>query len=346
MRSFVYLLAVFVSLSVFAPVNVDARDLLKKVQKRGLLRCGVRSVDFPGFLVRQPDGSYVGFDADFCRGIAAAIFANANQVQFVPVPLAERFQSVREGGVDVYIGGTTQTLSRDALVKDGGEGTDFGPVFFYDGQSFLISAAITVNPNDDPVSLLDGKTVCVRENTTSETNLHDFALDHNITIIAFTAESAGSSGDLFTDFEQSKCDAISSDRAGLFSRQPGVTRPSTLMSATISEEPLAPVVAMGAKRERFAHVVRWVVYATFAAEELGLNSGNVGVIPANAEGRRLLGYTPGLGEKLGLGNDWAFQVIAHVGNYQEIYERNLSGLPRGKNTLPSAGGLLFSPPFQ
>ncbi|MBI3797774.1 MAG: amino acid ABC transporter substrate-binding protein, partial [Deltaproteobacteria bacterium] len=171
-------------------------------------------------------------------------------------------------------------------------------------------------------------------------------LDNNITLIVFTTGSSGSSGDSFTDFAQSKCDAVSSDRAGLFSRQAGLTRPSTLLSATISEEPLAPLVAMGAKQERFEDVVRWVVYATFAAEELGLTSGNVGVIPAHGEGRRLLGYTPGLGQKLGLGNDWAFQVIARVGNYQEIYERNLAGLPRGKNTLPGAGGLLFSPPFQ
>lgn len=321
-------------------------DLLQTIKARGVLRCGVRAADFPGFTVLQPDGSRVGFDADFCRAVAAAIFADDKRVAFVGLPFAERFSAVRDGVVDVYIGGITQTLSREGALEDGGEGVSFAPATFIDGQTFVASAAITTNPGADLAAVIDGRVVCIRDGTTNVTNLNDFALAHGITYVPFFAGAPGSSGDVFIDFDQGRCDVVTSDRSSLLSRQTGFARPSTLMNTSISREPLAPVLGTGTSRTRFDTVVRWVVYATFAAEELGIESGNAGVIPASGEGRRLLGYTPGLGPRLGLADDWAFQVIARVGNYRQIFERNLPGVPRGVNALPSAGGLLFAPPFQ
>jgi general L-amino acid transport system substrate-binding protein len=328
-------------------VDLSTRgDLLEAIKARGILRCGVRAADFPGFTVRQPDGSRVGFDADFCRAMAAAILADDGRVEFVGLPFEARFSAVREGVVDLYVGGITQTLSREGALEDGGEGVAFAPATFIDGQTFVASAAITTDPGADLATVLNGRTVCIREGTTNVTNLNDFALAHGITYVAFFSGGPGSSSDVFIDFDQGRCDVVTSDRSALLSRQTGFARPSTLLNTNISREPLAPVLGTGTSRTRFDTVVRWVVYATFAAEELGIDSGNVGAVPPSGEGRRLLGYTPGLGARLGLADDWALQVIARVGNYRQIYERNLPGVPRGLNALPAAGGLLFAPPFQ
>ena len=321
-------------------------DLLATVMERGVLRCGVRATDFPGFTVLQPDGSRVGFDADFCLAMAAAILGDDRRVQFVGLSFDQRFSAVRAGVVDVYVGGITQTLSREGSLEDGGEGVAFAPAIFIDGQTFVASAAITTDPGADLAAVVNGRTMCIREGTTNVTNLNDFAAAHGISYVPFFSGSTGSSGDVFTDFDQGRCDVVTSDRSALLSRQTGFARPSTLLNTNISREPLAPVLGTGTGRTRFDTAVRWVIYATFAAEELGIESGNVTVVPASGEGRRLLGYTPGLGATLGLANDWAYKAIARVGNYRQIYERNLPGVPRGLNALPAAGGILYAPPFQ
>ena len=316
-----------------------AQNTLNDILARGTLNCGVNSNDLPGFSVME-DGNFSGFDVDYCRAIAAAVFGNKKDtVNFVPLTSAKRFEDLRYGIIDVLIRVTTHTLSRDSATDNGGEGANFAPTIFYDGQGFMTDLD-TPDIDNVPalVSFLTGKTVCVEENTTTADNLAALGTDFSIVEVP----------DIYTEYGEGGCNVATSDKSALAAGRTTLANPadSLIFSVTISKEPLGPVVRHG--DDEWYDIVSWVVYATFFAEEHEMTMENVrGFRPNNPEEERFMGRTGDLGAKLGLSRRWAVDVIREVGNYGEIFDRNLTGiLPRDPlNTQYTNGGLLYAPPF-
>ena len=319
-------------------------DLLDTVLARGELNCGV-SGSAVAFSETQPDGSQTGFDADYCRAVAAALFGDANAVVFTPLTAAERFTAVQTGEVDVLMRNTTWTQSRDTEV-----GMDFGPTTYYDGQQLMAREADGFSGGSQ-VADIAGAVVCTNAGTTTEQNIAD------------AAEAAGVSIQLttFEDFDQvtenfinGACDVITTDGSALVGRkanqQPAGENWVIFPATPISKEPLGPTY--GQNQSRFADVVNWTVYATIIADEKGVTSANVADMAANppdAEVARLLGAADDEQQSnMGLAPDAFHQVIAQVGNYDEIYSRHLNpvGLTRegSANAGWLDGGLIYAPP--
>jgi general L-amino acid transport system substrate-binding protein len=315
-------------------------DRTDTVKSRGQLICGV-SGEIPGFSFVGTDGKYSGIDVDVCRAIAAAMFDDPNAIEFRNLNAKERFTAVQTGEVDVLSRNTSWTLSRETSV-----GLEFAPVVFYDGQ------AIMVRQNSGIKSLADlkGKAVCVQTGTTTEQNLADQMRKRGISYKPVVFEDVNIT---FATYAEGRCDGVTADRSALVSRRTTLPKPeeNVVLDEVISSEPLAPAVAKG--NTNWQNVVTWVVYSLVKAEELGINSQNVAQFAnsTDPEIKRFLGQEGNLGEGLGLTNDFAARVIKHVGNYAEVYERNLGSktkfaLARGQNQLWSKGGLLYSPPFR
>ncbi|MYA86337.1 MAG: amino acid ABC transporter substrate-binding protein [Acidimicrobiaceae bacterium] len=319
-------------------------DLLDTVLARGELNCGV-SGSAVAFSETQPDGSQTGFDADYCRAVAAALFGDAEAVVFTPLTAAERFTAVQTGEVDVLMRNTTWTQSRDTEV-----GMDFGPTTYYDGQQLMAREGDGFSGGSQ-VADIAGAVVCTNAGTTTEQNVAD------------AAEAAGIEIELttFEDFDQvtenfinDACDVITTDGSALVGRkanqQPAGENWVIFPATPISKEPLGPTY--GQNQSRFADVVNWTVYATVIADEKGINSGNVADMAANppdAEAARLLGAADDEQQSnMGLAPDAFYQVIAQVGNYDEIYSRHLNpvGLTRegSANAGWLDGGLIYAPP--
>ncbi|PJF37417.1 MAG: amino acid ABC transporter substrate-binding protein [Candidatus Thermofonsia Clade 1 bacterium] len=326
--------------SVALPNVADAQEgLLARVKARGNLICGVNG-GLAGFGLVAPDGTVTGFDADFCRAIAAAIFGDPTKVEFKPISAADRFPAIQAEQIDVLIRNTTNTFERDTR-----QGADFGPTIFYDGQTFLVRRADNLSTVKD----LDGATICVIKGTTTEANLSDIIATSGIKATVTPYDDVNL---VFEAFIAGSCQAVTSDRSQLASRQ--ATSPQgaewVLFDENFSKEPLAPVYKAG--DAQWGDLVRWVTYATIIAEEYGLTSENVEMMAADAklppEAKRLLGVEGELHTFLGLEKDWAINVIKAVGNYGEIYERNLGalGVARGPNKLWTQGGLLYAPPYR
>ncbi len=334
-------LAACLAVAMALPNAADAQEggLLARVRQRGSLICGVNG-SLAGFGLITPDGTVSGFDVDFCRAMAAAIFGDPNKVEFKPISAADRFPAIQAEQIDVLIRNTTITLERDTR-----QGADFGPVIFYDGQTFLVRRADNLSTIKD----LDGATICVIKGTTTEANLSDIisASGINATITPYDDVNL-----VFEAFIAGSCQAVTSDRSQLASRQ--ATSPQggewVLFDENFSREPLAPVYKGG--DVQWGDLVRWVTFATMIAEEYGLTSENVEMMAADPslapEAKRLLGVEGELHTFLGLDKDWAINVIKAVGNYAEIYERNLGalGVERGPNKLWRDGGLLYAPPYR
>jgi general L-amino acid transport system substrate-binding protein len=313
---------------------------LQEIQARGELRCGANQ-NLTGFGSIDADGEWNGFDVDFCRAIAAAVLGDANAVSFRHLTAQERFTAVQSGEVDVLVRNTTWTSSRDTTV-----GLNFTAPTFYDGQGFMVRRDSGVNTLTD----FEGRSICVQSGTTTELNLADVmqALDVQYTPVIF-AEAA----QLVSAYDDGQCDGWTTDKSGLASFLPSLRVPADhrIMAETISKEPLGPAVLHG--DDQWYDVVAWVVFATFAAEEFGITSENVDMAleSPNPEVRRLLGVDPDNIRGFGLASDAMYQVISQVGNYREIYDRNLGpdtqfDIPRGLNALYTQGGLLYSPPFR
>ncbi len=310
------------------------------VKSRGQLICGV-SGEVPGFSFVGTDGKYSGIDVDVCRATAAALFDNPDAVEFRNLNTKERFTALQTGEVDVLSRNTSWTLSRDTSV-----GLEFAPVVFYDGQ------AIMVNKNSGIKSLADlkNKAICVQAGTTTEQNLADQMRKRGIAYKPVVFEDVNIT---FATYAEGRCQGITADRSALVARRTTLPKPedNVILDEVISSEPLAPAVAKG--DPKLANTVKWAVYSLIKAEELGINSQNVGQF-ANSNDpdiKRFLGTEGNLGEGLGLTNDFAAKIIKHVGNYGEIYDRNLGpktklNLARGENKLWKQGGLLYSPPFR
>lgn len=325
--------------AVSEPAQV-AGNTLATIKARGKLICGVNQA-VPGFGFLQSDGSFAGFDIDFCKALSAAIFGDPNMVEYRPLTASERFTTLQAGEIDVLIRNTTWTLSRDTQ-----NGLDFGPTTFYDGQGVMVRKDSGAKTLPD----LAGATICVTSGTTTEKNLEDAMRADGV---AYTPVVLETPDDLMNTYDQGRCDAVTADRSALVARQPTLLEPAAhaILEATLSKEPLGPAVLQG--DAQWADVVRWVVYGTIAADELGITSKNVDEFLAseNPEIRRMLGVEDKLGEGLGLANDYLVTVLRAVGNYGQIYDRNLGvettiNLERGLNQSWEAGGLLYSPPFR
>jgi general L-amino acid transport system substrate-binding protein len=312
---------------------------LDDVKARGTLVCGV-SQGIAGFSAEE-GGAWFGFDVDFCRAVAAAIFADPQKVEFVPLSTSERFEALTSKKIDLLSRNSTWTLGREAEL-----GISFAAVTYYDGQGFLVPRARGVNTALE----LDGSKVCAQTGTTSEANAADYFQTNNMKFEAVATTSPAESLDAYSS---GKCDVITSDVSQLYSERLKLKDQAEhiILPDVISKEPLGPAVRLDDPKWRL--IVQWVHFAMLDAEELGVSSANVGEATASKKPdvMRFVGNEGAFGEQLGLSKDWAVNIVRMVGNYGEVYERNLGttsrlGIPRGLNQLWSMGGIQYAPPVR
>jgi len=313
---------------------------LKAVRDRGVLACGVNE-GLLGFAAKDDKGQWAGFDADFCRAVAAAVFGDASKVDFQPYSAADRFKALADKKIDLLSRNSSWTLGRENE-----SAVLFTGVDYYDGQGFLVLKARKLQSALE----LDGAKVCVGAGTTSAANVADyFQANH----MAFETVSVSSSDEEVANFASGKCDVITSDASQLYALRLKLPKPedSVILPDIISKEPLSPVVRQD--DTQWAQIVRWVNFAMIDAEELGVSSKTLddALKSEKPEVRRLLGLEGDYGTPLGLDKDFVVKVVRAVGNYSENYERNIGvksklGIPRGLNELWSAGGILYAPPIR
>ncbi|MEM5527476.1 amino acid ABC transporter substrate-binding protein [Gammaproteobacteria bacterium AS21] len=321
----------------------QTKSTLESVKERGYVNCVIGNA-FPGFYSLNKAGEWQGMDIDLCRGVASAVFGDASKVKFVPVQWAQSFTSIKSGKGDILSKGMTWTLSRDAA-----QGLDFLDTYFYDGQGFMVRKDLGVTS----IKELAGATVCVLTGTSSELNIADYSRTHNLDIktVVFDDSSVRN-----TAFFNNNCDALTNDKSGLASQRSAAAVPSDyiILPETISKEALS--FAVRQNDSEWANVVKWTFAAMVAAEEFGVNSKNVDKMLAESQSpvvKRLLGTEGDLNSGLGLPKEWAYNVIKNVGNYGEVYERNVGtdsvlGLDR-KGTLNELwinGGLMYAKSFR
>ncbi len=317
---------------------------LEDVQARGVLRCVV-STGIAGFAAPNADGVWEGFDIDFCRATAAAVLGDANAIEAVTSTGKTRFTRLNAGEGDVLWRNTTITFSRDVGVK-----LRFHGVNYYDGQGFMVRKDLGVSSATE----LDGASVCIQTGTTTELNLADYFASNGMSYEAVTIET---NDEARQNYESGRCDVYTTDASGLSSTRSALPDPDAhmVLPEIISKEPLGPATRHG--DDQWSDIITWVLNATITAEELGVTSSNVDSLSGktgvsdNPEVRRMLGVDGSQGSELGLANDWAYQIIKQVGNYGEIFERNIGpntplGIERGLNALWTDGGLQYSPPFR
>ena len=312
---------------------------LRAVRARGTLKCGI--TQGAGFATPGDSGQWRGFDVDFCRAIAVALFDDPNKVEFIPYTQQQRFSGLQSGEVDVLVNGTSLTISRVMQ-----HNFHFGPIYFYDGQSFMVPKTSMATK----AAMLGGATICVQQGTTTELNLTDFARRNNITFKPVVMEDLRAA---VSALASGRCDAISQDGAGLATTRTMLRDPNdyVILPDRISKEPIAAVVRSG--DGKWLEVINWVFRAPVQAEEFGINKQNVSQFLKSSDPsiRRFLGVEPGVTDGFGLDQKWTYNVIAKVGNYGDIFDRNLGpGTPlrleRGLNKLWTDGGLVYSPPFR
>lgn len=313
---------------------------LDTVKGRGALSCGANT-GLGGFGIPDDKGNWTGLDVDVCRAIAAAVLGDAKKVKFVALDAKNRFPALQSGEVDVLSRNTTWTSSREST-----GGMVFGPVAYYDGQGFLVKKKLNVASAKE----LNGASVCVQQGTTTELNLADYFRSNNMKYesVAFQSED-----ETLKAYESGRCDAFTTDASGLYAERLRLANPddNIVLPEIISKEPLAPSVRQG--DDQWFDVMRWTVFAMINAEELGVTSKNVDDMKKsdNPNIRRLLGVEGDQGKGLGLANDWGYQIIKQVGNYGEMFDRNVGdGSPlkikRGLNALWTKGGLQYGPPIR
>ena len=308
------------------------------IKSRGMLVCGV-STGVAGFSLADSQGVIKGIDADDCRGVAAAILGDATKVRFVPTTTINRFTALQSGEVDVLIRETTWTLGRE-----GSLGLEFTDVNYYDGTGFLVKTAANVKA----VKELDGATVCVQPGTSTELAINDYFRVNNI---KFTPVEIQDQNEIQGAFLSGRCDAYSTDSsalAGFRFQQGDKAKDLTLLPEIISKEPLGPMVRKG--DDKFLDVVKWTHFAQLTAEEYGITSKNVDTFMNSTDPsiRRLLGVEGDMGKSLGIDNKWSYNAIKQVGNFGEVWDRNITvmGVPRGINALWNKGGLQYAPPIR
>ena len=314
---------------------------LDDVRAKGFIQCGV-SQGVPGFSNPDEAGVWAGIDVDVCRAVAAAIFGDADKVKYTPLTAKERFTALQSSEIDVLSRNTTWTLVRDTAL-----GLDFAGVNYYDGQGFMVRKDLGISSAME----LDGASVCTNIGTTTELNMADFFRTNGLSYEPVAFEKAD---EVVAAYDEGRCDAYTTDRSGLAAQRVKLADPGAhmILPETISKEPLGPVVRHG--DNQWGDVVRWSLFAMLEAEEYGVNSGNVDDLRANTTNpviKRLLGVEGNTGESLGLPNEWAYNIVKHVGNYAESYDSNVGpdtpvGLARGVNALWSDGGIQYPMPVR
>ena len=320
--------------------SAHAGTALNAIKERGHIKCGV-SDGLPGFSHTDEKGKFSGIDVDVCRAIAAAVFGDFTKVKFTPLTAKERFTALQTGEIDVLSRNSTWTSSRDSAL-----GLNFTGVTYYDGQGFLVNKKLGVKSAKE----LDGATVCVQAGTTTELNLSDYFRAHRMKYTPITYDKSDESAKAL---EAGRCDVLTSDQSQLYAQRIKLAKPSdyVVLPEVISKEPLGPVVRHG--DDDWFDIVKWTLFVMVDAEELGIDSKNVEEMKksTNPDIKRMLGVEGDKGKDFGLANDWMAVVIKQVGNYGEIFDRNVGkGSPlqieRGLNALWTQGGLQYAPPVR
>jgi general L-amino acid transport system substrate-binding protein len=339
MKSVVLCLAWAMALGA-ACVSGAAAQTLNTIKTRGVLNCGSNGT-LAGFGLPDAQGRWTGLDVDFCRALAAAIFNDPTKIKFVPLSAKDRFTALQSGEVDVLARNTTWTSSRDTSL-----GLNFTGINYYDGQGFLVRKALKVNSALE----LNDAAICVQQGTTTELNLADYFRANKMKLKTVTFASAD---EAIKAYDAGRCDAYTTDASGLAGERLRLANANDhiILPEIISKEPLGPAVRHG--DDQWFDIVKWTHFAMVNAEELGVTRANVDdqVKSDNPEVKRLLGSEGKHGEGLGLTNDWALRIIKHVGNYGEIFERNVGQgsalkIQRGINALWNKGGLQYAPPIR
>jgi general L-amino acid transport system substrate-binding protein len=345
MRTRLYSLAAasLLAAGTFSAPAAHAGATVDAIKQRGQLVCGV-STGLAGFSAADSQGKWSGLDVEVCRAVAAAMLGDGNKVKFVPLTAPQRFTALQSGEVDMLSRNTTVTMSRDTSL-----GLVFtGVVTYYDGQGFMVPTATKVTSTKQ----LKGATVCVQAGTTTEKNLTDFSRANNLDLkpVVFDKLEASNAA-----YFSGRCIAYTTDASGLASiRNKEAKNPKdhVILPELISKEPLGPAVRRG--DEDFAAIVRWVQNGLVEAEEYGITQGNVDQMVASSTNpvvMRIVGKSDDTGKWIGLDKDWMVRAIKAVGNYGEMFERNVGpnsaiGLPRGLNNLWTKGGLQYAPPIR
>ncbi|MBL4786836.1 MAG: amino acid ABC transporter substrate-binding protein [Cohaesibacteraceae bacterium] len=315
-------------------------DTLDDIKAKGHVQCGV-SQGLPGFSNPDSSGNWTGLDVDVCRGVAAAVFGDPEAVKFSPLSAKERFTALSSGEVDILSRNTTWTMGRDTAL-----GLNFAGVNYYDGQGFMVRKSLGVSSALE----LSGASVCTNTGTTTELNVSDYFRTNNMDLELVQFEKAD---EVVAAYDSGRCDVYTTDASGLYAQRLKLEDATkhVVLPEIISKEPLGPVVRQG--DDNWFNIVKWVHFAMVNAEEMGITSANVEEMKGsgNPAIRRFLGVEGSFGEKLGLNNDWAANIIASVGNYAESFERNVGPatplkIERGVNALWSAGGLQYAPPIR
>jgi len=321
--------------------TAEAGPTLDKIKQAGSVTCGVPT-GVPGFAQPDSQGKYTGFDVDICRALSAAIFGEPDKLKYVPLTAQQRFTALQSGEVDILSNNTTWTLQRDTDL-----GFNFGPVVFYDGQGFMVPKKLNVKTGKE----LNGATICVQPGTTTELNLADYFRANKMEFKPVVIEKID---EIYAAFFSGRCDVMTGDASALAAQRVGrASNPDdyVVMPERISKEPLAPVMRHG--DEQWHDIVDWVVYALIQGEESGINKANVDDMLKSDDPaiKRMLGATPGMGKALGLDEKWAYSAVKAVGNYGEMFDRNVGKnsplkLERGLNDLWTRGGLMYAMPVR
>ncbi|MFO1096886.1 MAG: amino acid ABC transporter substrate-binding protein [Xanthobacteraceae bacterium] len=332
-------LAALLAGAVGTPAAAEGQTL-KAVKERGELVCGV-SEGLPGFSAKDAKGEWSGFDVDFCRALATAIFNDPAKIRFVPLNADQRFAALQSGAIDVLSRNSTWTMAREAELK-----LVFPAVTYYDGQGFLVRRAMPVQSSLE----LDGAKVCVQDGTTSAQNVVDYFRANSMKLDLVTTSNAA---DAVKAYDGNLCTAFTADVSKLYAERVALAKPDehVILPDVISKEPLGPAVRQG--DEQWALIAKWTHFAMLNAEELGVSSKTIEQALKSEKSaiKRLVGTDGKLGEDIGLSPDWAVRIIRAVGNYGEAFDRNVGtgsklAIPRGLNHLWTSGGIQYAPPLQ
>lgn len=338
-------LTVLVGAAAFGMVvSAASAATLDDVKTKGFLQCGVSS-GLAGFSAPNDKGDWLGLDADFCRAVAAAVFGDGSKVKFTPLSAKERFTALQSGEIDLLSRNTTWTINRDTAL-----GLNFAGVTYYDGQGFMINAKKL--PGVNSALQLSGASVCVQTGTTTELNLADYFKANNLEYNPVVFEKLE---EVNAAYDAGRCDVYTTDQSGLYGIRLTLTSPDdhVVLPEIISKEPLGPAVRQG--DDQWFDIVKWTYFALLTAEELGITQANVEEMKSSAspEIKRILGVEADtkIGTDLGLTNDWVVNIVKAVGNYGEVFEKNVgAGSPlkiaRGINAQWTKGGLQYAPPIR
>lgn len=334
-------LAIATAIAVMA-ITYERYDTktLKRTLRRDAVLCGVNT-GLPGFSNSDEKGNWSGFDVDFCRAVAAAIFDDPAKVKLVPLEADERFKELQSRKVDILARNSTWSMSRETNYN-----LYFPAVAYYDGEGFMVRTSRKADSALD----LDNTRICVQDGTTTQLNLADFFKSNNL---KYEEIKSVKLEDMLRAYDEAKCDVLTADVSHLYALQLRLTKPneSFILPDVISKEPLAPVVRQ--RDDDWMMIIKWTLYAMINAEELGVTSKNIdeAMKSKKPDVMRLVGTEGQYGEGLGLTKDWAARIIRHVGNYGEVYDRNIGSdsrlkIPRGLNQLWNAGGIMYAPPLR